>query len=315
MPRLLAITAFTCLLSPFATYAYTVGHARVVSANDQPLVVTIPLRDLSDSDVTQLSAKVSAPSLWQVAGLKPPVNLETLQIEVLPSITNDPSQRLLKVSSTQRAQGNVIDLLIEVVTPTGVKPLQASVIVLAAPSVATPGGQSIVIQRGDNLWFIAEKYPTAGANIYQTLLAIFQENPKAFIDQNMNLLKTGASLKLPSAASVLAINAAEAQKIFNQHLQAFNARHSGQVVQKVQKLTVAPNATQSKGKVDQPVKEKVELTNEVRLASQDIATQQADQATSVKRQADDEKSRIQALEDTLSALKKLNEQVAGSMSA
>lgn len=298
--RIMAL-ALVCLTSPLLTHAYTVGHAQVMSASGQPLVVNIPLKNLSPSDVTQISAKVSASSQWQLAGLKPPVTIESFTVEILPSPINDPTQRLIKVSSTERTQETVVDLLIEVVTASGVKPIQASVIVLPATTVSTPGGQSLKVQRGDTLWSIAEKYPTAGANIYQSLLALFQANPNAFIDKNMNLLRTGVTLKLPTAAEVLAINASTAQRIFNQQLQAFNAMRGGRATQSVQTLSSVPTESTSKGKIEAPVEKEVSSVNEVRLASPDVATQQADQNTSAARQAVDEKARIQALQDTLNA--------------
>ncbi len=298
--RIMAL-ALVCFTNPLLAYAYTVGHAQVVSARGQPLVVNIPLRNLSPNDATQISAKVSAPAQWQLAGLKPPVTIESFTVEILPSPVNDPSQRLVKISSTERTQEAVVDLLIEVVTPSGVKPIQASVIVLPTATVSTPGGQSFNVQRGDTLWSIAEKYPTAGANVYQSLLALFQANPNAFIDKNMNLLRTGVTLKLPTAAEVLAINASTAQRIFNQHLQAFNAMRGGRATQSVQALSSAPNESKSKGQIDVPVEKEVSSVNEVRLASPDLATQQADQNTSAARQAIDEKARIQALQDNLNA--------------
>ena len=298
--RIMAL-ALVCFANPLYVYAYTVGHAQVVSARGQPLVVNIPLKNLSPNDVMQISAKVSAPAQWQLAGLKPPVTIESFTVEILPSPINDPSQRLVKISSTERTQEAVVDLLVDVVTASGVKPIQASIIVLPSATVSTPGGQSFNVQRGDTLWSIAEKYPTAGANVYQSLLALFQANPHAFIDKNMNLLRTGVTLKLPTSAEVLAINASTAQRIFNQHLQAFNAMRGGRATQSTQVLPSAPTESKSKGQIDAPVEKEVSSVNEVRLASPDLATQQADQNTSAARQAIDEKARIQALQDTLNA--------------
>lgn len=304
MPWRALAFALVCFTNPLLAQAYTVGHAQVISASGQPLVVSIPLRNLTANDLTQIQAKVSAPAQWQSAGLKPPVSIESITVEVLPAPVNDPSQRLIKISSTERAQGVVVDLLIEIVTPSGVKPVQASIIVLPAVTIATPGGQTLNVQRGDTLWSIAEKYPTAGANVYQSLVALFQANPKAFIDKNMNLLRTGVTLNLPTAAQVLAINSADAQRIFNVQLQAFNAMRGGRAAPAapaVKSLSAAPIQPMSKGLVDTPVDKQANSGNEVRLASPDAATQQADQNTSAARQASDEKARIQALQDNLSA--------------
>lgn len=296
-----SLLVVACLFTPLAVHAYSMGHAQVTSAPGQPLIVMIPVKNLTPADIAQFSAKVSSAAQWSSAGLKPPVTLDSIKVEVLPATVADQSQRLIKITSTEQAQGPVVDMLIDVATAAGSKSLQASVIVLPAPTVQAPGGQALNVQRGDTLWSIAEKYPTAGANIYQTLVAIFQANPNAFIKQNMNLLRTGATLRLPSAADVLAMSPSQAQQIFNQHLQAFNALRGVQGGQPVQKLPSASNQETSKGQVEPIVNPPPATGNEVRLSSSDAATQQADQATSASRQAADEKARLEALKGNLAS--------------
>ncbi|MEH6566080.1 MAG: FimV/HubP family polar landmark protein [Halopseudomonas sp.] len=53
--------------------------------------------------------------------------------------------------------------------------------------------------RSDTLWEIALKSRPAGANVHQTMLAIQDLNPNAFINGNINQLKSGQTLNLPSS--------------------------------------------------------------------------------------------------------------------
>jgi pilus assembly protein FimV len=76
----------------------------------------------------------------------------------------------------------------------------------ATPSAA---GDSVTVQRGQNLSTIARDH-VSGADINQVLLALHKANPDAFYRDNINALKTGAVLRIPSADDVQAQPAAAA---------------------------------------------------------------------------------------------------------
>ncbi len=68
----------------------------------------------------------------------------------------------------------------------------------------TPGGD-VYVNRGDTLWGIAQRMrPDSRLTMNQTMLAIFAANPQAF-SGNINRLKAGASLRIPSADDVFQI--------------------------------------------------------------------------------------------------------------
>jgi pilus assembly protein FimV len=77
----------------------------------------------------------------------------------------------------------------------------------AASSAASDG--SVTVQRGQNLSTIARDH-TSGADINQMLLALHKANPDAFYRDNINALKTGAVLRIPSADDVQAQSATAA---------------------------------------------------------------------------------------------------------
>jgi pilus assembly protein FimV len=77
----------------------------------------------------------------------------------------------------------------------------------AAPSGASDG--SVTVQRGQNLSTIARDH-TSGADINQVLLALHKANPDAFFRDNINALKTGAVLRIPSTDDIQAQSAAAA---------------------------------------------------------------------------------------------------------
>jgi pilus assembly protein FimV len=70
--------------------------------------------------------------------------------------------------------------------------------------------EGLRVRRGDTLWVIASGNKTEEAvNINQMMLAIYQRNPQAF-SGNINRLKAGAILRMPSADEVRAISRAAA---------------------------------------------------------------------------------------------------------
>ena len=81
----------------------------------------------------------------------------------------------------------------------------------AAPSV-NPGDTTHVVKRGETLSQISSAAAASASNSAQTrswMLAIYQANPRAF-DQNMNLLRSGAVLRMPDAGAVAAVSASQA---------------------------------------------------------------------------------------------------------
>jgi len=80
----------------------------------------------------------------------------------------------------------------------------------SSPSAAS--GSSHVVKRGETLSAIAATASGNASNSPQTrswMLAIYQANPPAF-EKNMNLLRSGAVLRIPDSADVAAISPSEA---------------------------------------------------------------------------------------------------------
>ncbi len=65
----------------------------------------------------------------------------------------------------------------------------------------------------DTLWNIATRIrPDKRLSVYQVMQALYQENPQAFLDSNINYLVEGQYLKIPSFNNMMAINTNSAKK-------------------------------------------------------------------------------------------------------
>jgi len=81
---------------------------------------------------------------------------------------------------------------------------------LGQPNFDTTPGSGVVIQPGDTLWGIASRVrPDSRLTMNQTMLAIYEANPQAFAG-NINVMRAGASLRIPSADDVYRISRGQA---------------------------------------------------------------------------------------------------------
>lgn len=91
---------------------------------------------------------------------------------------------------------------------------RAQPMVRQAPSAAA--GSYGPVRSTDTLWSLASKHrPSNRVTVYQTMVAIYDKNPKSFADGNINHILVGSRILLPSAAEAGRITDAEARRRFN----------------------------------------------------------------------------------------------------
>ena len=92
----------------------------------------------------------------------------------------------------------------------------------AAP--AAPG--AVTVRRGDTAGRLAGAHRPPNISLDQMLVAMLRSNPGAFIDGNVNRLRAGAVVELPSAEQAAATPAAEASRTIAAQARDFNAYRS-----------------------------------------------------------------------------------------
>ncbi len=134
-----------------------------------------------------------------------------------------------------------------------------------APRPAAPN--RVTVKRGDTLTGIASRVRPEGVSLEQTLLGLYRENDQAF-EGNMNRLKAGKTLNVPSAEKVAAIPQQEAVRELR--LQANDWRAYRQnLAGKVSAAPAAPVAENqaSSGKITPKVEDRAKPAPE---AQQDV---------------------------------------------
>ncbi|MBV2180315.1 MAG: LysM peptidoglycan-binding domain-containing protein [Castellaniella sp.] len=245
--RLIGGLIVAAALAAGSAQAATFGHARLASALGAPLLILVPVSDLTAADLRTLSARPAPAADWARAGLTPPVALDSLSITVGPDVQAS-ARRVLRIQSSQAFSGTLADVLLDVHTATGEQRYQVSLVVpgpvRAEPPAASPSGTgpaapalgaaaahtsarriptgSITVRPGDTMFSIARRHAVDGVSVYQLMMALQRANPQAFIHQNINLVRAGASLAVPGVADMLSISDAEARRQFVMQTAAFD---------------------------------------------------------------------------------------------
>ena len=155
----------------------------------------------------------------------------------------------------------------------------------AISQAAAADGRQIKVKSGDTASKIAATIRPASISLDQMLVALLRTNPGAFIDGNINRIKSGALLTVPTTEQAAAISASEAAQTVTAQSKDFNdfrrklagsaasaqvaapdRRSSGKVQAKVEdskpgagapdKLTLSKGAVQAQAAVDKIAKER-----------------------------------------------------------
>ena len=237
----LAIAAASALSSGMA-HALGLGEVTLQSQLNQPLVAEIELVEGGDLSADELIPRLASPEAFNKAGVDRQFFLTDLKFtpvlkpngkSVIRVTSNKPMREpylnfLVEVlwpnGRLQREYTMLLDpplYTAHSVTPVAVQPpaTAAASAPLKQPSTARPtvaatqpattstatattlAGNEYKTTANDNLWDIANR-ARAGGSVHQAMLAIQELNPQAFIDNNINRMKSGQVLRLPDAQQI-----------------------------------------------------------------------------------------------------------------
>jgi pilus assembly protein FimV len=190
----------------------------------------------------------------------------------------------------------------------------------AAPRAAAPEGAEVAksgptgadeyrVRPGDTLSRIAGKTQRQGASLDQMLVSLFRGNPEAFIGNNMNRLKAGAVLSVPSAEQAKAITTSEAREVIQAQSADFGA-YRQRLAGGVPDAKTEGSARQAGGKVEATVEDRKQAaapTPDKLTLSKGSAGAKAEDRLAKEREKKDQQTRVAELSKNVEELKKLAE--------
>ncbi|ETK19203.1 twitching motility protein FimV [Pseudomonas sp. FH4] len=207
----LAIAAASALSSGMAQ-ALQLGEMTLKSKLNQPLSVEIELLDVGGLTASDIVPSLASSQAFVDAGVDRQAFLDELTFT---PVLNSSGRSVVRVTSSKPLPDSYVRFLLQVQWPNGRLMRDYSVLLdpakfeqkapqasAPAPRLATPAATSVskaaehTTTSRDTLWEIAAKNRNGGS-IQQTMLAIQALNPGAFVDGNINRMKTGQVLRLP----------------------------------------------------------------------------------------------------------------------
>lgn len=217
----LAIAAASALSSGMAQ-ALQLGEMTLKSKLNQPLAVEIELLDVGGLTASEITPSLASSQAFVDAGVDRQAFLDDLTFT---PVVNPNGRSVVRVTSSKPLPDSYVRFLLQVQWPNGRLMRDYSVLLdpakfdqpaptsaapaprLAAPATTAPtaskAAQHTTTSR-DTLWEIAAKNRNGGS-VQQTMLAIQALNPGAFVDGNINRLKTGQVLRLPDTVQSTAL--------------------------------------------------------------------------------------------------------------
>lgn len=116
-------------------------------------------------------------------------------------------------------------------------------------------GDSVQVQRGDTAGRIAAMNKPSDVSLDQMLIAVMQANPHAFIGGNVNRMKSGVTLNMPSAEQARSVSASKARQMVAAQSRDFN-NYRHQLASKAAPANVASDTRSASGKVEASVDDK-----------------------------------------------------------
>uniref|UniRef100_C5CSH1 Putative transmembrane protein n=1 Tax=Variovorax paradoxus (strain S110) TaxID=543728 RepID=C5CSH1_VARPS len=181
-----------------------------------------------------------------------------------------------------------------------------------APSAAAParpagGGEQVTVQRGDTASKIAGAHKPAEVSLDQMLVAMLLANPDAFVGGNVNRMRAGAVLDLPSAAEASAILPSEARRTITAQSRDFGA-YRQRLAENAPTSNVAAADRKASGKLQANVEDRnaaASAPDKLTISQGGAAARAAEEKVAQARQAQDSNNRVAELSKNINELAKL----------
>jgi FimV-like protein len=314
--------------------ALTLSRPVVQSKQGEALRVEIDVSEITIAEQIELEAKIASAEVYQAAKIEMPlVNGQPLDVQVQ-LLRRDHGWPYLKITSKQPVTSNFLDLLIDLRWATGRLLRDVSLSIDDGSSVAkksaapllpgftgrssqtsdmpslytknAQGQDQIMVKRGDTASALTASKTPDSVSLDQMLAALLRNNPDAFVDSNVNRMKEGALLTLPTEQEAKAISRDEARREIQIQSKDFEA-YRAELAARAPGGTVPKVARDSAGKLDAKVQNKNAKTNQDKLTLAKPGSKEAavEDNIATQREAQDMAARATELSRNIAELGKI----------
>lgn len=295
MLRKLAVSlALAGVLSTSNAFALGLGEIKVNSALNEPLNAEIELVEARKLNPLQIQPRLADINEYALAGIDKKRFLSDVNFKVF---VDGSGNGRIRLTSPAPIREPFLNFLVELNWPNGrlvreytvlldppvynpskQRATQQPVLAAANTSVVVPAGAQPVVPANnirtqvdkkrqvfvdvhDSLWSIADKYrPNESITKSQMALALLKKNPDAFVTRNINRMKAGVVLNLPTLAEITTLTPEQASaEVMRQNREWKNRGKVAPKPAKPAPAAPAPVAKAPEPKPEQPAK-KVEET-------------------------------------------------------
>jgi pilus assembly protein FimV len=343
------LAASLCLATAFAAHAAGLGKLTVLSALGRPLNAEIDIVSLQPGEEEGLSARLGSTEAFRQAGIefnpalagikfdierrsgRPVIRLTTSQpvnepfLDVLIELQWN-TGRLVReytflldppeykgpqpIAAAPAAPAAPAAKPAPAPAPVQAKPIPAAPASAPAPAAAPAGTHEV--KKGETLAAIARKNMQPGVTLNQMLIAIYRANQDAFIRENINLVREGRILSIPSDAGSVASE--EALRTVQSHMSDFSD-YRRRLAGTPTAAEAAPGQRAVTGRIEKPSAPPAAPGDQLRLSKADPSkpaaaggrAARADNAAARERALKEAESRVADLEKNVADLRKLME--------
>lgn len=254
MRNLTKTLAVVSILAPASAHPLGIGDIKLLSALNQNLNAEIALV-LAGERPSDIQVHLAPPDKFNEAGVPWSYFLSKIKFQ---TIVKPNGSVIIKLTSNEALKEPFLDLLLEVSWPKGNLYREFTVLV-DPPAVykeatipvttnseryqpeeqyAMPprrrtssnkpqthfatSGEYGPTRRNDTLWKVAEQArPDNDVSVEQMMIALYEENPRAFYQNNVNALSAGKVLKVPEREAILKLSRKQALAEFNRQTKAW----------------------------------------------------------------------------------------------
>lgn len=237
------------LLAPISAYAVGLGSIKVLSNLNEPLHAEIPLTSVGGLPLSQIKVSIADEKAYERAKIDKSYFLSKISF----SIQKVKGRPTIILKTAERVENPFLQIIVDVtwakgqfyraytvlLDPPGYKlekikvhyqqkesSLNKSPRYIKPKLAIKPQYQAVYgpTVASDDIWVIANKYHTPEVTLNQVMMAIYLANPDAFIHGNINRLRLGKKIKIPTDAAIKNINAQKAATEFSRHNKAWHEK-------------------------------------------------------------------------------------------